>query len=131
MYKMVSHVMRIPEADWKNQPEKKRDMLFVAVSAVLLVASLVLWWTTAVTAFLGITAALVIGGALYFSAAWQPVLYIVMALLLAVVIMFLLIEGAWQHPSALFLIGLTVIVIVFAIYLSYVEELVGAEEAQS
>lgn len=131
MYKMVSHVMGIPEADWKNQPEKKRDMLFVAVSAVLLVASLVLWWTTSETSFLGITAVLVIVGALYFSAAWQPVLYIVMALLLTVVIvfLFLFIEGAWQYPSMLFLIGLTAIVIVFAIYLSYAEELVGKEEA--
>lgn len=120
-----------PESDWKNQPNRTLDALLLVVGAVLLAASLALWWAESLTGFLGIAVVVAGAGTLYFTSAWQPILYVLAAAALVAFGVFLLVGGAWRHPPALLTIGLAAVAVALAAYLGYVEEFSESERART
>lgn len=111
-----------PAADWKHQRRHALDWLSIALALSIVGVYLYLWSTDGRSPFGGVALAFVLWLALYVTPYWQPVLYLVAALLLAAVTLGMVYYGVRTETVPLVAIGLNVVFAGLATYLFTTEE---------
>lgn len=110
------------DVDWKNQSRQVLDWFFVAVGSVLLVLYLFLWAEDGSRVFIGLTFVFVLWLGVYFTNYWQPILYIIMAILILIVTGFWIWLGLWNQLSIQLGILLNLVFFLLCVYLFLHEE---------
>lgn len=113
--------MGIDEADWKNQPRQILDWIILIVGSGMLAVYAYLWWVEA-ELYLGMVSLLFVAGILYFTAYWQPVLYLVLSVVIATLTFIWFIDGSWRQSLVQIAIFFNGIFILLSIYLFINEE---------
>lgn len=114
--------MVLPEADWKNQPRHLVDWFIVVVAVVLLAVYLSLWVTDGGLGYLGIGLVFVAWLIVFFTDAWQPILYLFVALAVALITLFLVRGGFWDQPLGQVAILFNSVFLLTSIYLFFYED---------
>lgn len=114
--------MVLSGVDWKNQPRTLLDWVTVIVALVLISIYFSQWWIEEGARHYGIWVFFVAWLIIYFTDYWQPILYILTALALAVITGFLLLGGFKEQPLDQAAILLTAIFLLLLVYLFFSEE---------
>lgn len=85
------------EADWKNQSRRILDWFYVFVASALLMLYLFLWAGEGSRVFIGLAFVFAIWLIIYFTAYWQPILYLIMAIVVLIVTGFWFWIGVWDQ----------------------------------
>ena len=113
--------MVLPGIDWKNQPRHILDWVTVAVALVLISIHLYQAVIDGAVHHYGIWAFFAAWLVVYFTDYWQPILYLMMAVVVAVITVFLLLSGYWKQPIDLATILLTTVFLLLMVYLFFYE----------
>lgn len=111
-----------PEADWKQQHRHVFDWLAVVVAVLLVIVYLSVWLTDGQTQYFGITMVFVAWLVVFFTDYWQPILYLLMALVVTSLIVFWLLSGVWNQPITQAAILLKIVFLLLIVYLYTDEE---------
>lgn len=111
-----------PGVDWKNEPRHIWDWFLVVVAVVLLSLYLYLWWTDGAPHYLAIGLVFVVWLGVYFTEYWQPILYLVVALAVALITGVVVVDGLWDQPLGQLAILLNIVVLLTSGYLFVYEE---------
>lgn len=111
-----------PELDWKNQPRHIFDWFAILVAVLLIATYLSLWWLDGRSPYLVMAMVFSAWLAVYFTAYWQPILYLIMAAIVVGIPILYLPAQAFDGPIGLSAILLTVIFLLVIGYLLISEE---------
>lgn len=114
--------MVLPDADWKNQPRHVFDWLTVVNAGFLVVIYVYQGWREGEALYIGLAAVLIAMGVVYFSAYWQPILYLLLAGAISIVTVVWLWEGVRGQTLVQAAIGFQVVFVVLNLYLFTSEE---------
>lgn len=114
--------MGVPEADWKNQPRHLLDWLAVAFAAVLSAVYAYGWWIDGHVHYLGLSLVLLVWLGLFFTSYWQPVLYPLIATVLAIYALFALLDGSLGQLAEQIRLVLAGAFVLLLLYLFIAEE---------
>lgn len=114
--------MVVPSVDWKNQPQTLLDWVTVVVAMVLISIYVYQGWTTGGVYRYGIWILYLGWVLIYFTAYWQPILYLLMAFAVTAITVFLLLGGYWNQPLDQAALLLTTLFLLLLVYLSFHEE---------
>lgn len=120
--------MVLPRADWKNQQHHTLDWIAVVVALALLVAYGYLWSVSAGEAYLILTLGFVALLLTFFTKYWQPILYVLAAIPVAIVSVLLLQGPSRDLPGNRIVVGLNVVFVLVALTLWILEEREGTIE---
>lgn len=114
--------MVLPSADWKNQSSHLFDWLNVLVAGMLTVLYLYQWLQGAGVLYAALAGVLIAWGIMYFTALWQPILYLPVAVIVSITTGFWIVNGRWEQPLIKGMIILNLIFILLSGYLFFYEE---------
>lgn len=114
--------MSRPEADWKRQQRRALDWLSAGLAGGLVVAFLALWSRTGGSSFAAIAALFAVWLAVYLSPVWQPVFYVLGAVLATVVVLGMAYFGHWDRLDEQVALALLALFVVAVTYLFVSEE---------
>lgn len=114
--------MGIPDADWKNQNRHRFDWLTLLVGGSLVVLYLYLGAVMGDGRFVALALVLALWAGIYLTRYWQPVLYLLMATLVAGVTLAWLLTVNTHLPLERVAIALNVAFLVLSLYLFTDEE---------
>lgn len=114
--------MVLSRVDWKNQPRTILDWVAVVVAVVLLSVHLYQGLVDGAVHHYGIWVVYAAWLVVFFTDYWQPILYLLTALAVAVITAFLLLGGYWEQPIDFAVILLTTVFLLLMVYLFFHEE---------
>lgn len=110
------------DVDWKNQSRQVLDWFFVAVGSVLLILYLFLWAEDGSRLFIGLAFVFGLWLVIYFTTYWQPILYILMAIVISIVTGFWFWLGLWDQLVIQLGMMLNLVFFLLCVYLFLYEE---------
>lgn len=119
------------DSDWKNQQGQFLNGVLATLSLVLAGVLLYLWWTGPTVGYLVIAVVLGGGWLIYFRGSWQPILYLLMAIVLLGFSAYVVVYGDWREPVVLAMLVLNVAISGLAVYLAIAEERQGAAQGSA
>lgn len=115
-----------PELDWKKQGRNIFNWLTIVFAVVLITVYLTLWWMDGQLYYLQLALLFFVWLGVFFTGYWQPILYLVMASVIIVVLIFWAYEGLWDQPLGHIATLLKIAFLLLVTYLYYYEARVGS-----
>lgn len=110
------------DVDWKNQPRNPLDWFLIVLSVLLVVLYLGTWVRTGGRTSLVLGLFLGVWLGVYFSRFWQPILYLLVAVVLGAKVGVEIVSGIPDGPLNQFVLATTVVFLVVVVYLLANEE---------
>jgi len=114
--------MGIPDADWKNQNRRRFDWLALLVVGALVALYLYLAMALSDGSYVALALVLALWAGIYLTRYWQPVLYLLLAVVITGVTLAWLATATAHPPLERLAIGLNLAFLALSIYLFNDEE---------
>lgn len=111
-----------PELDWKKQGRNIFNWLTIVCAVVLITVYLTLWWMDGQQYYIQLALLFFAWLGVFFTDYWQPILYLVMASVIIVVLIFWTFESLWDQPLDYIATLLKIAFLLLVSYLYYYEE---------